>query len=182
MIEPKTINYVSKKENDDVTLEYKYNLLDKKYAKKEGKKDVRLVAIKVTNNSGRDLIFGRDMTLIYADDKQVFVMDHQATFKSLKQSPASYLWYLLLTPINFTTSSSNGTSSSSSSFPAGLIIGPGLAGGNMIAAGSANKKFKQELMEFDINDATIPQGETRYGLIGIQSDSFDSMQLRVDKQ
>jgi hypothetical protein len=52
----------------------------------------------------------------------------------------------------------------------------------MIAAGSANKKFEQELMEFDINGTTIPQGETRYGLIGIQSDSFDSLQLKVDKQ
>jgi len=181
MIEPKTVNYVSTSENDGVTLQYKYDLLDKKYAKKEGKKDIRLVAVKVTNNSGRDMIFGRDLTLTYANGNQIFVMDNQATFKSLKQSPTSYLWYLLLTPLTISSSSSDGVSSSSSSFPAGLIIGPGLAGGNMLAAGSANKKFEQELMEFDINGTTIPQGETRYGLIGIQSDSFDSLQLRIDQ-
>jgi hypothetical protein len=28
---------------------------------------------------------------------------------------------------------------------------PGLAGGNMIAASSANKNFKNELMQFDLN-------------------------------
>jgi hypothetical protein len=32
-----------------------------------------------------------------------------------------------------------------------LIVGPGLAGGNMIAASSANKNFKNELMQFDLN-------------------------------
>jgi hypothetical protein len=35
MIEPKSINYVSTNETDKVKLEYKYDLLDKKYAKKE---------------------------------------------------------------------------------------------------------------------------------------------------
>jgi hypothetical protein len=34
MIEPKSINYVSTNETDKVKLEYKYDLLDKKYAKK----------------------------------------------------------------------------------------------------------------------------------------------------
>jgi hypothetical protein len=31
-----------------------------------------------------------------------------------------------------------------------LIVGSGLAGGNMIAASSANKNFKNELMQFDL--------------------------------
>ena len=31
MIEPKSINYVSTNKNDNVKLEYKYDLLDKKY-------------------------------------------------------------------------------------------------------------------------------------------------------
>lgn len=181
MIQPDKINYVSKTENNNVTLEYKYDLLRKKYKKKEDKKDIRLVAIKVTNNSDKDLIFGRDMTLTYANGNQIYVQDNMKTFKSLKQSPASYLWYLLLTPLNFTTTTSNGNNSSSSSFPAGLIVGPGLAGGNMIAAGSANKKFEQELMEFDINGTTILKGTTVYGLIGIQGDSFDALQLKIDK-
>ena len=38
MIEPQSINYVSTNETDNVKLEYKYDLLDKKYAKKELKK------------------------------------------------------------------------------------------------------------------------------------------------
>ncbi|WP_255592561.1 hypothetical protein [Marixanthomonas sp. SCSIO 43207] len=53
MIEPKSINYVSRNENNGAKLEYKYDLLDKKYAKK----GVRLVAVKITNESDKDLMF-----------------------------------------------------------------------------------------------------------------------------
>ncbi len=182
MIEPKSINYISTNETNNVKLEYKYDLLDKKYAKKELKKGVKLVAIKITNNSDRDLMFGRDAKLTYGNGTEIYVMENEKTFKTIKQSPASYLWYLLLTPVNFytTKTNSNGFQENTSSTPIGLILGPGLAGGNMIAAGSANKKFKTEMLEYNINGTTIKKGETKYGLIGIKADSFDSLKLKIE--
>ena len=50
----------------------------------------------------------------------------------------------------------------------------------MNAAGSANKKFKNEMMETIIYGTIIKKGETKYGLIGIKSDSFDSLKLKVE--
>ncbi|WP_298954900.1 hypothetical protein [uncultured Nonlabens sp.] len=178
MIEPEKINYVSTNVNDNVKLEYKYDLLDKKYAKKEVKKGVKLVAIKITNDSEKDIMFGRDAKLTYENGTEIYVMENSQVFKTLKQSPASYLWYLLLTPVNLYTTGSNGEQTSST--PIGLIVGPGLAGGNMIAAGTANKKFKTEMLEYNINGTLIKKGETKYGLIGIKSDSFDSLKLKID--
>lgn len=181
LINPETINYKSGDQEEGVSLQYKYDLLDKKYAKKEVKKDVKLVAIKVTNNTDRDLTFGNEIKLTYENGNQVLVMDNTKVFKDLKQSPATYLFYLLLTPINlYTSSSSDGYNEDTNSFPIGLIVGPGLAGGNMIAAGSANKKFETELLTYDINGTVIPKGETRYGLIGINSDSFDALKIKLD--
>jgi hypothetical protein len=182
MIEPNTINYVSTYENDSVRLDYKYNLLDKKYAKKEVKKGIKLVAVKITNNSDKDLVFGREIKLSYENDSEIYVMDNKKVFKTLKQSPASYLWYLLLTPVNFytTETDSNGFQETTSSTPIGLILGPGLAGGNMIAAGSANKKFETEMLDYNINGTTINKGETKYGLIGIKSNSFDAIKFKVE--
>ena len=181
LINPETINYKSGDQAEGVSLQYKYDLLDKKYAKKEVKKDVKLVAIKVTNNTDRDLTFGNEIKLTYENGNQVLVMDNTKVFKDLKQSPATYLFYLLLTPINlYTSSSSDGYNEDTNSFPIGLIVGPGLAGGNMIAAGSANKKFETELLTYDINGTVIPKGETRYGLIGINSDSFDALKIKLD--
>ena len=176
MIEPKSINYISTNETDNVKLEYKYGLLDKKYAKKELKKGVKLVAIKITNNSEKDLMFGRDAKLTYENGNEIFIMENEKVFTSLKQSAASYLCYLLLTPMNLYTTE-NGQQTSST--PIGLLVGPGLAGGNMIAASSANKKFKTEMLEYNIYGTLIKKGETKYGLIGIKADSFDSLKLRV---
>lgn len=177
MIAPKSINYISTNETNNVKLEYKYDLLDKKYSKKEVKKGVKLVAIKITNNSDKDLMFGRDAKLTYENGTEIFVMKNEKVFKTLKQSPTSYLWYLLLTPLNFYTAE-NGKQTSST--PIGLVAGPSLAGVNMIAAGSANKKFKTEMLEYNINGTLIKKGETKYGLIGIKSNSFDSLKLKIE--
>lgn len=159
-IEPKSINYVSTNQNNGVTLEYKYDLLDKKYAKKEIKKGVKLVSVKITNESQKDLMFGREIKLTLENGQEIFMMENEKVFKSLKQSPASYLFYLLLTPMTFNTSNSSGNTSST---PIGLAIGPGLAGANLIAASSANKKFKTELLEYNVNGTLIEKGETKVG-------------------
>ncbi len=182
MIEPKSINYISTNESNGVKLEYKYDLLDKKYEKKELKKDVKLVAIKITNNSGNDIMFGRDAKLTYENGNEIFVMENEKVFKALKQSPASYLWYLLLTPVNLyiTKTNSNGYQENTSSIPIGLVLGPVLSGGNMIAASSANKKFHTEMLDYNIYGTIIKNGETTYGLIGIKADSFDSLIIKVE--
>ncbi len=177
MIEPKFINYVSTHKTDNVKLEYKYDLLDKKYAKKELKKGVKLVAIKITNNSEKDVIFGKDAKLTYENGSEIFVMENKKVFTALKQNTASYLWFLLLTPMNLYTIE-NGQQTSST--PIGLAVGPGLAGGNMFAADAANKKFKTEMLKYNIYGTLIKKGETKYGLIGIKSDSFDSLKLKIE--
>ena len=182
-IQPKTLNYLSNNEDGGIKMEYKYDLLNKKYEKKETKKGVKLVAIKTTNQSEADVMFGRDIKLTYENGSEVMVMENDKVFKTLKQSPASYLFYLLLSPVNFYTSktTSNGgyAETSSSSFPIGLILGPGLAGGNMLAASSANSNFKSDLMVYNINGTVIKAGETKYGLIGIRSTSFDALKIKL---
>ncbi len=181
MIQPKSINYVSTNESDGVNLEYKYDLLRKKYKKKEVTKGVKLVAVKITNNSGKDLTFGRDAILTYEDGTEIYVLENEKVFKTLKQHPATYLFYLLLSPVNlYTSSTSNGRTEQTSSTPIGLVLGPGIAGGNMIAASSANKKFKDEMLEYNINGTVIKNGETTYGLIGIQTNSYDALRLEIE--
>ncbi len=180
LINPPSLNYNSGNDAGGVSMRYKYDLLDKKYAKKEVKKDIKLVAISITNTSNKDLTFGKDLRLVYENGNTVMILENDKVFKDLKQSPASYLFYLLLAPVNLTVTNSDGYSTESNSFPIGLIVGPGLAGGHMIAASSANKKFKEELLTYDLNGTVIPKGETRYGLIGINSDSYDSLRIKLE--
>lgn len=179
-VQPKVLNYRSSSASENVVLEYKYDLLYKKYAKKETKKNVKLVAIKITNNSDHDIRFGEDFKLAYENGSKVYTLTNDQTFKYLKQSPATHLFYLLLTPINLYTTKSTGSQVTSNSIPIGLAIGPGLAGGNMIAASSANKKFKNDLYANQIEGSLIEPGKTAYGLIGIKSNSYDALRLAFE--
>jgi hypothetical protein len=184
-INPETINYTSKSIESNILLEYKYDLLEKKYKKKETKNNIKFIAVKITNNTEKEIVFGRDFKLSYENGNEVSLVETEKLFKTVKQSPASYLWYLLLTPVQFysgSTTTSNGyyiETKPANSFPIGLILGPGLAGGNMIAASSANKYFKNELMQFELNGKTIKKGETVYGLIGSNSNSYDSIKVKT---
>lgn len=184
-INPSTINYFSKSIENNILLEYKYELLEKKYKKKESKNNIKLIAVKITNNTEKDIVLGTDFKLSYENGNDLNLIETETLYKSLKQSPASYLWYLLLSPVQLfsgTTTTTNGPyteTKPANSFPIGLIVGPGLAGGNMIAASSANKNFKNELMQFDLLGKTIKKGETVYGLIGTRSNSYDSIKVKV---
>ncbi len=184
-INPETINYSPKSIESNILLEYKYDLLEKKYKKKETKNNIRLIAVKITNNTEKEIVFRRDFKLSYENGNEVSLIQTERLHKTIKQNPTSYLWYLLLLPIQLysgTTTTSNGyyaETTPTNSFPIGLIVGPGLAGGNIIAAISANKNFKNELMQFDLNGKTIRKGETVYGLIGLNSNSYDSIKIKV---
>ena len=50
-INPRTLSYNSKNTENNVTLEYKYELLHRKYKKNETKNGIKLIAIKITNNT-----------------------------------------------------------------------------------------------------------------------------------
>ena len=179
-IQPKTINFASRSENNSIVLEYKYDLLEKKYKKKELNNGLKVIAVKVTNNTSNDLVFGKDIRLTYENGNELNLLETNVVYNTIKQSPASYLWYLLLTPMQFQTTTTNsfGQQTSSSSTPIGLVIGPGLAGGNMIAASSANKNFQNDLTENDILGKVIKTGETVYGIVGIRSDNYDTIKVK----
>lgn len=178
-IDPSSFNYLSNDINNGVTVSYRYDLLDKKYAKKESKNNTKLIAVKITNTSEKDWTVGKDLQFVYDNGQDVFLLETQAIFKTLKQSPASYLWYLLLTPTQFNTTKTNsyGVTEQTSSFPIGVIIGPGIAGGNIIAASTANKKFKNDLNEYNLLGKTIKKGTTVYGLLGLQSSGYHSIRI-----
>lgn len=183
-INPEAINYASKSIESNILLEYKYDLLERKYKKNETKNNIKLIAVKITNSTDKEIVLGRDFKLSYENGNEVSLIETEQLFKTIKQSPASYLWYLLLSPLQLysgTTTTSNGyytETKPTNSFPIGLIVGPGIAGGNMIAASSANTNFKNELMQYDLNGKTIKNGETIYGLIGINSNSYDAIKIK----
>ncbi|AXT52111.1 hypothetical protein D1818_15150 [Aquimarina sp. BL5] len=182
-IVPAQINYKSSSVDQSVVLNYEYNLLNKRYSKKEIKKGVKLIAVKITNNGDRDLVFDKDILLQNQSGTPLTILESKQVFKKLKQSVPSYLWYLLLAPLNLQTTKTNefGQTTSNNVFPVGLIVGPGIAGGNMIVAGSANKKFKMDLYMYNLQGTRIKKGSTVYGLVGIKSNTFKAIDIKLIK-
>ncbi len=180
-IEPKNQNYTSSDKQNNVKIEYKYNVLKKKYAKKEIKKNINVVAMKIINNSENDLIFGNNINITNADGTKINLLDNKQIFKPLKQNVATYFLYLLLTPINFFTTSSDeyGRQETTSSVPIGLVIGPGVTALNTITAASANKKFKKEIQAENLKGKTIKKGDTITGIIGIHANSYNNLKINL---
>ena len=176
-INPNSLHYSTKIEESGIQLEYKYNVLKKKkYSKKEIKTNIKLVAVKITNNTNRTLTFDREIKLVNSKGVYYTILSKEAVYSNLKQKTASYLWYLLLTPLQFQKTENGSTSST----PIGIFIGPGIAGGNMLVSSSANTKFENELKFNDLNGKNIKPGQTVTGLVGIFSSGYDFIKLSVE--
>ena len=173
-IKPETLTYVSTITDNSVILKYKYGVLTKRYAVRERKQHLELFAVSITNNSNKDLVFGKDV-IILSGDKPAEIIPYQTVYKQVKQRQAVYLLYLLLTPARFNTRGGGQTST----VPIGYAVGPGLTLANMVAVNNANNNLRKELLKYDLNGTTIKKGQTVYGLAGIHADSPDALKIRL---
>lgn len=152
---------------------------NKKYVKKEAKNNLRLIALKITNNTGSPVEYQKDF-IVLADNNEIEVLPTNVAYNQLKQGVPIYLLYLLLTPTQLTKTETNtsGMTKTENIFPLGLILGPGLAFGNMIAAGTANAKFKKELEDYSIFNKSIAAGETAYAIVAIKEAGFRPLRIK----
>ncbi len=163
---------------DGIELSYKYHVLrekgNKKIANKAYQKDIKLIAVKITNHTDSVINIGRN-AIFYSGENQIFPMEPIAVKNSVKQSVIGYLPYLLFTFLNLYISNGNTTQT----YPIGLILGPGLTVGNMVTASSANSNMLYELIEYNIYNRDIQEGETVYGIIGVQDMGVNPITLKI---
>ncbi|GAB3201384.1 hypothetical protein ABID22_004052 [Pontibacter aydingkolensis] len=184
-IVPENINYTAKTENNQVLLEYKYDVLaerkNKKYAKREKTKFVQIASVKITNNSS-DVVTFNESVRYFAGANAFTPLEPTIAQKTLKQGVPIYLLYLLMTNGKMITGEeyTNGVRTKQESFPIGLILGPGLTAYNMIKAGTANQNFLKELNKYNLQNKQILPGETVYGLVAIPNSSYNPLYLQVN--
>lgn len=173
-LKPDKTQYLNSTEIDQFRFSYKLGVLrehgNKKYAKREDRKAIRLASVKIVNNSPRPVVVGEDV-LFYTGDSKLILLDPSILHKELKQGVPEYLLFLLLTPMQLTTGDD--------STPIGFVVGPGIAFGNMIGAGAANQNFLRELNTFNVINKTINPGETLFGLIGVRDTGYNPITIKV---
>lgn len=181
-IYPVSLNYDSHQSEDGVELSYKYDVLrqngNKKYAKKEDKRGVKLVALKITNNTQSVVNIGKNLTL-YSGNNQIRPMEPMVIKESIKQIVPGYLPYLLLTFVNLTTTKEQNGMIEQNVIPIGLVLGPGITVGNMLIAGDANTKLLDELRLYNLIGRDIKPGETVYGIIGVRDIGYSPITVEV---
>lgn len=174
-IYPKHVNYSTRMDYSGIQFSYKYDVLkesgNKKYAKKEVKKDLQLVAVRITNRTDSTIIFSENISL-YAGGRLLKPLNPSKIKKQLKQPS---LIYLLYSPLWFNYSVCTEFECDVTSIPIGLPI----SAGNIFRSASANKDFLKELKKYDILDKPINPGETVYGIIGIKDTGYNPLTIQV---
>ncbi|MBC3541699.1 hypothetical protein ACFSC6_01780 [Rufibacter sediminis] len=151
---------------------------NKKYAKKETKNNMKVVSMKVVNNTDAPIHVGRDCRL-FMGGREIIPMEPTVAANKIKQGVPIYLLYALLF-LNITQENTSGsyvTESSSTSLPIGLPI----AAGNMLVAGNANKKMKEEIIGNNILNKTINPGETAYGVICLNESTTGRLKFELNQ-
>ena len=181
-INPSFINYTSHDLKDGISLSYKYDVLrekgNRKYARKEDLKGLKIVSVKITNYTDSVINIGKDVSF-YSGYKQVFPLEPIIVKNSIKQYTPSYLLYLLLTPLKLFVTTNNSTGIySTETYPIGYLLGPTLAIGNVAVAWTANSALQKELYDYNILNRDIVKGETVYGIIGLKDVGYNPISIR----
>jgi hypothetical protein len=161
----------------DSTFSYQYNVLqragNRKLSKKEAKSHMRVVAVKIVNNTGQTLEYRKNFRL-YSGNNEVSLLSPVVASAGIKQMAGFHLFYLFLTPMQLEVGESG-------SIPIGLVLGPGIALGNMFVASGANKRFREELLDNDLENRAIAPGESFYGLITINDNGFVPLSFKLTR-
>ena len=170
------MEYIVHEDNDDIQFSYRYDVLtyrgNRKYPKREKKHGFNILAARITNNTARTLNFVRDLEL-YTQRGTVFPAENEYTAKAIHQPVAIYLLYGLL---YYSVTECSGTNCRTTAF---FPFGLGIAAGNMIVAGSANSRMKEEFNKYSPHTKDIGPGETVHVIIAVRDLGFAPLKLRV---
>ncbi|MCO6357791.1 hypothetical protein [Roseivirga pacifica] len=166
-----SLTYDSHYEEEGISLGYRYDFLKSIYKHRSQRRDIRVAAISISNTSTNNLVFGEDLILTFENGTPITLLEKDHGFKKLRQRSETHLIYLVFTPMI--------VPQTDEVIRIGYVLGPGLAFGNMIWAGRANSQFKADLAKYDLSNAVIKRGETKYGLIAFKNEQPQVLRLML---
>jgi hypothetical protein len=167
-----TYEYESPRDTTGVQVKYMYNVLGETgntlYSEKARSQGVDVVAVKVTNNTDRELDVKRDVDF-YVGGNQASPQRPEAALANVRQRTGLYAWWFLLALVNGkkteVTCDFNRCDEDETFIPIGIIIGPAIALTNMGIASSANGAIIKEISDKDVSRRTLKPGESYEGYL-----------------
>jgi hypothetical protein len=159
-------------EINGVSYGYSKNVLsktgNKKYAKKEVKRGISILAVKIENNTDNEISVKDDL-IFRMGELELEPLESVVVGDNIKQIAPLYVLYGLLF-LNITNN--NQTLS--------LPIGVPIAIGNIVVASSTNRKFREDFSTYNIRDEKIAPGETVSGLVAFRDNGSGTLVITMD--
>jgi len=169
---PEEIEYINKTESQDVTLEYKFDLLEKNYGAKSKRKGEHLVAVKITNDSETTISWNENFIITHEDGSEIYKTENDELYNTLRQKRFVYFAYAPLSLITWKVYNVV--------IPVGLIATSAIISSNSIKAKRSNERFKRNLDKYFLYDQSIMPGEVKYGLIGLKTQNQSPLKLTLN--
>ena len=155
----------------DLNVAYEYNLHKKfnnnKYRKRESSTNYVAIALKVKNNTNKEIILEPQTFLIFIDNNKVETSEILDYYEQVKQGSVIYLAHAIWGP----WVTNNGVTTF---WPIGL--GFGLI--NLIVAEIENTKFKNNLIDQYIFGKLIKPNETIFGLLFLKDYKYENLDFK----
>lgn len=170
-IDPHNMNYDSL-DGSELAYADKRNVLtltgNTRYAKKEEKYDINVVAVKVQNNTDETISIKEDV-LFLVDGREVSPLESYVVEDKIKQRNIGLyaLYGLLFLNIN--------DGGGQRSYPIGVPI----AVGNIGVAASSNSKFRKNFVADNLLNKVVQPGETVYGLVAFRDLYSKKLELQL---
>lgn len=165
-INPAKLQFNTATVTDSLNFATRYNVLaeagNERYAQKEVKNGVKLLAVQVFNRTSHDIVLRKDARFII-DGKIVFPIEPAQMKNQLKQHAGLYMLWGLFWGVYSQCENNDCTVVP---IPIGLVIGAI----NTSKASKANKQLLDELEQNNILDMVIKPGESKTGLLGFGTD------------
>lgn len=165
-IQPEVINFPPKNTPEKVEIAYRYDVLrevgNKKYVNSEYKKNIKIVAVKLTNNTNAPI--NTNDIEFYLNDSKIVLLSPYEIQTRIKQSSGAYCLYFI---------------GCLSLAPLDIAVFGAIGVGNIIVASEANKKLYNELLRYDISNREIEKGESVVGIIGFNGSHSDPIEIRT---
>lgn len=178
-ITPSSSNYENRaRTTGSLKVSYLYDVQfaehNERYAEKERKYDLKLLAVKIENVSNKPVQLQKEkMSITTATGRSISVIDHSFYTKKVRQKPENYVLFYGISGIGvYGEQDINGNVDLRVTYnPIPLAIGIG----NAIVAGMANNKQSRNLSSNDIFGKTIAPGTHIDGLIAIGEQGYPEL-------
>lgn len=176
-IDPEKVSYSNSANVDDLEISYKYNVLssrgNRRFVKRERKKDLSVIAVKLTNHSNAPFTVTHSNFRIFASNKLLQPVNPSRAAGELKEKNALYLLYSLLF---LTISKEDNGEIKQTNLPIGIPI----ALGNFMVGMSSNSNIRQNFRQDHIYGKTIQPGEQLSGLAYFYDTNFEPLTFTIN--